>query len=435
MPGRGPAAAKARAAQSVRAAKALAAVLAAAALWAAAGLAPGVVLSAGATTARTASLGGAPDFFTDEGEVQRWCASLAEYPDLLVVESGRWDLAEGYGAFVGSPRSGPGAGLHFAGDRSGRWGVGALYFHARESDSDPGSLHGGDLASAWTGIYARRCGPLQAGLRLRHVRDRLAASLDRADDTAVAWLRTRQDVGLGGRMDLGAGAFVDLAGEVRRMSDAMEGGLELPSRPDAGQRPAWRNFAVRSRVFVRTSPRTALVPVVEYLNEDFTQIGPWPGADQVFSTDRRAHLVRGGLGWNFFPDLDKFLLLSGEYLRSGTALRTWNREVTLDRDLDLEIWAMRAAGESRLGPWLVLRAGAGLERRTDSEAEWSRTRYAVPLAVGLGLCAGRFALDLALCDREPGGLTRRFAGTESLQAGTSANSTWFIATLRCGFGS
>ena len=74
---------------------------------------------------------------------------------------------------------------------------------------------------------------------------------------------------------------------------------------------------------------------------------------------------------------------------------------------DYTVFLMRLAFETRLAHWITVRASTGYEHMDNrGDLPNPATGEHIPLGLGVGLHVGTLALDLALTDREPQGLSR-----------------------------
>ncbi len=289
-----------------------------------------------ATISRINSLGGNGDFFEDDGNIQRWYGSLVDYPDQVVLESGNFNIPDGYWEFPWRKRSGPTIGAHFALGSDSRWGTGALFL----SDHDNGhlTLHPSGLRNNISLFYALDLGPVAAALAYRHGTWEVGSSGDTDTHSADTF-------GAGLRMDLGTTAYLDLSGDLRSTSNH---GSDY-STSDISN--AESIYSLRGRAFIGLGPRTALVPVAEIFHEE--RLHPLLAPENPRQLDNQ--LVRFGIGVNHFPDTDHLLLLSLEYVdgrkktcsSTSQLMETWTA------------WDLRAGFESRFVSWLTTRGSLG----------------------------------------------------------------------------
>ncbi len=385
------------------------------------GLALLAAVPAAATTARIAALGGRPDFFTDDAETRRWCAALADYPDLVTIDSGRFDPGGGYHDQWGSLVSGPGVGLNADLGAAGRRGTVGLLLTARRQDADPGSLNNNDLAGYAGVIYARRFGSTTVALGYGRAGD---TTTQAGGSTGGVLKTTRTDLGGGLRMDLGPKVMLDLGGELRGISQSSSS--PVPGAP-VGNQDSWRSFGLRGRAFVQLGQRVALVPVAEYIHEKFHLLQDVEGSLDNAPLDRE--LVHLGLGLDFFPDPDNMLVCSGEWLTgSDNARYTLPADSPAGQLIDQAV-VFRLAFETRLNPWLTARAATGLETVTRDSPSGNLDADHVPLSLGLSLSVLRMTLDLAVSDRLPQTITRL-----AIVSPEDEDSTWVTVDFRYGFG-
>ena len=385
-----------------------------------------------ASSTRINSLGGSGGFFEDDNNVLRWCGSLGDYPDLALIETGHFDLTNGYDDDWGKSVSGPGGGVHARFDEAGRWGTGGLYFHGQADDSDPGSLHRGYLGGSVTALYSREVAGISGGLMFRHTADS-----EFRDNPPISipiknvYERSRDDIGLGARLDLSDNAYLDVAADIRHISDRAYGYDPVNLAWDTAVLDSWNNFGLRARAFIGLNDRLALAPLAEYISEDFTGTS-YAGAGLARETsDNKGRMIRFGAGLNLFVDADNFLLFSAEYIDGQVDHTIRNLEGAVDdfwRE-DYTVLLMRLAFETRLSHWITLRASSGYEH-VDNRGDLSSpsTGEHIPLGLGVGLHLASLGLDLALTDREPQGLSRYSATLP-----VAESSTWLSITLSYGF--
>ena len=367
-----------------------------------------------ATTARQAALGGG-EFIEDDRNVLRWYASLVDYPDEITVEAGHFTLPEGWHDVSGQRVSGPGLGFQHQLDATGRWGTAAVWWHGHGDDADPGSLGRDRLGSTWTGIWARRFGSVQGAVMARR------GSGDQTN-AGTAFDRTRTEVGLGLRWDIAPGAYLDLAGESRHHT-------EITTRDDGTVNDvldrSGNSRGLRARAFVRLGDATALVPLLEYVDEDRPTAHPDPANERAL----RGHLLKVGAGLNWYPDADHFLLVAADHTHGHADRLGGDPDASLDV-LDGKRWdavALTAGFETRFRYWLMFRGSFRYEAVSETSADgladddWARFGVNVGAAVQLGPAD----LDFAISDREP----RPFAGAWGTDLPIDP-STWLAVTCR-----
>ncbi len=391
-----------------------------------------VPLSGQASSTRLASLGGSGGFLEDDNNVLRWYGSLGDYPDLALIETGHFDLSNGYDDEWGRSLSGPGGGIHIQFDQARRWGTGGLYFHGRADDSDPGSLHRGYLGGSVSLLYAHQVAGISGTLMYRHTAD-TESQVDSQQPTPAesAYDRSRDDIGLGARFDLSERAYLDLAGDIRHLADRASGHDPVNLDWDTGDLGSWNNFGLRARAIIGLNDRLALVPLAEYIGEDFIGTS-YAGTVRPHETsDNAGRLFRLGAGLDFFIDADNFLLFSAEYLDGQVdhTIRDLDGAVNLFWQEDYSVLLMRLAFETRLAHWITVRASSGYEH-LDNRGDLPNpaTGEHIPLGLGVGLHVGTLIVDLALTDREPQGLSRYSAALPATES-----ATWLSITLSYGF--
>jgi hypothetical protein len=385
-----------------------------------------------ATSTRINSLGGSGGFFEDNHNVLRWSGSLGDYPDLAIIETGHFDLTHGYDDDWGKSVSGPGGGVHARFDKAGRWGTGGLYFHGSADDSDPGSLHRSYLGGSVTALYSREVAGVSGALIFRHTADTdFKSNLVKPVPIEIGYERSRDDIGLGARLDLSEKAYLDLAGDIRHISDRAYGSDPNNLNWDTGDLDSWNNFGLRTRAFIGLNDRLALAPLLEYISEDFTSTS-FAGTGLLRETSNNSgRLVRLGAGLNFFVNADNFLLFSTEYLDGKVDHTISDLDGAVDHfwQEDYSVLLMRLAFETRLAHWITVRASSGYEH-VDNRGTLPNppTGEHIPLGLGVGLHLGSLAMDLALTDREPQGLSRYSATLPGVES-----ATWLSITLSYGF--
>jgi hypothetical protein len=371
---------------------------------------------AAATDARVRSLGGLADAFEDDSNALRWPGSLIDYAGQAAL--GLSEVEDGGTSTFGSANLSLGA--------AGRWGVVSLGFADRLSEGEPGGF--------FAAGYAHRFGPLNAALTFRGTTYGTAANpAGEAQFTGDA--RYLHTWGFGARADLGEGVYVDGAAEtVRSELEYDDNALDLSLHELSSDSHAWR-----LRGFARVSEKVVVVPHVSYAHDVRPTVSDALGGP----ADLSGWNVLAGLGVNTLLDPDNLLVLSLDYL---SLRRDWSARYPEHTAFDTgwrDIWqfVVRVGFESRVQPWLTLRAGAVYRRLTDEwylsetltegltdyDYRWN-VRVAVPVAVGLGLHFGAFDGDLVVHD---GGLL----ATEELPAGLGEIDTGVVtaATLRYTF--
>lgn len=396
-----------------------------------------VALAAGgttyATTSRIQALGGNGAFYEDEGNVLRWTGSLIDYSGAVFIETGAFNLYTGYHDLAMRPSSGPSAGLHLGLGRDDGQGVVALYLQGRNRNTAFAADPRGYLAGSATAIYAREIGPAACAVEVRHGRTSLEDRFDdRADSPRLDQDLTETEAGLGFRLDLSEGAYLDLAGAVR-----WTGTEESRSVPDAvlvdyGSESGNR-YELRSRLFWSLAENLALVPVLEWMDTDTPRAAVpfW----SIPSVDH--YLIRVGCGVNYFPDTDRFLFASAEYRGGESSFSTaFAPGIDTVEDWDWDEVHVDAGAETRLLAWLTLRASCHWNYSSSSNSaqtggaaaeywEWDGVRLAGNL--GLGAHLGRWDLDLAMTNKVPD-TPKGFIGYgQGLD-----EQRWLIATLRFG---
>lgn len=372
--------------------------------------------SAGATTARLRALGGGAAYLEDPANVLSWYGSLGDYPDQALIETGTWKLNGGYPGEAESRISGGWAGAHLAVPGGVTL---AAFYHDRFDDGDPAQLIPSQLGHGMTLLACRAFGPAQVGLALRYGsfsdswRDSTTGGLIIPSYVPEAMGRDlrRLDLGLGVRLDLNEGAYLDFAGERRgvRIEESRIAALEDDYE---GMRESNGTFAGRIRAFFRSSENSALAPHVELQRVDQPLPLVWYG----LMPEVDVWQLRAGTGWSWFPDPDRMILLYYEYLYGEGDMTTRSLSPSFaEARYDLKWNAGRAgiALETRFLPWLSLRTAYRWEYRSRSETVYSPIgtwsgRNPVEtdgiehfLSLGAGLHLGRTDVDLTVGEGYP----------------------------------
>jgi len=378
-----------------------------------------------ATTSRIRNLGGEGDYFEDDANVLRWFGSLADYPDLAVLELGEMQLGDASDVAGDRIRNRGGA-MHLQLTDPVNVGTFAMYFQTDLPEPEPGG--------SFSALYSHTLLGLQLGAYFRGTSYGTAAN-NPTTEGLQGDARYFHNYGLGLRADLSDRLYVDLAGELIHTQleyhDAARGIADDDSRLDSG--------AARARAFWAVTDDVALVPVFDYLSElratyldildDTTGLDAWQ--------------ISTGLGANALLDPDNLLIVSVEYRKRHedyAARHPW----LSDYDFRWrEFWTIRARVgiESRLLPWLTLRASTAYRRLTDEQYTWqdledgSRifeygwdVNVTVPISLGVGMHFGAFDADLVFNDEAPFSFGYLLTGADD---GNTANFT--SITLSYGF--
>ncbi len=219
-----------------------------------------------ATTSRVNSLGGNGDYFEDDSNAMRWFGSLTDFPDQVVLESGNFNIPDGYWRDSYHKASGPGFGVHFALGQESRWGTAALFYHDHGDDRSF-SLSSSELRNNLAFLYAFDFGPLTAAAFYRHG--------SRTEEIAEKDLDfSANNVGIGTRINLSGSAYLDLAWE-SQFSNHQESAIT-----DAEGSDSESNFTFRGRGFI------ALGQVPKGTHKDTAN-----GAELVFIKTRVEELI------------------------------------------------------------------------------------------------------------------------------------------------
>jgi len=369
---------------------------------------------AGATSSRIQAMGGRGGYFEDDFNVLRWYGSLPEYGNQAVLELGRTNFAANDSLGI-DHINGQAGGAHISFDSAGKWGTAAVYFR----DESAGGLTPG---GAFTGLYAIGRGPVAVGLYYRGTSfERTAAPSDPVGMSTSEYLNTW---GLGIRIDIAAGVYCDVAGEIMNADfQATETGDSAPLVENDGS----DSWGARTRFFIRLSEKVACVPLFDYAKEVRSTFSPL----LLDAADVDARLTRVGLGFNFLPDGDNLLVFDGEYRNGRRHLAGAGSAAARYADSCRKFTSLhaRVGVESRLLAWLTLRAGVEY-RRTDADQRLQpappggddqishEVHVDVPLNLGLGLHFGNFDADLVLNDRAPFSFGYLLTGTEQKETTT-----------------
>ncbi|MEZ4388100.1 MAG: hypothetical protein R3D98_11090 [Candidatus Krumholzibacteriia bacterium] len=371
-----------------------------------------------ASADRVRALGGVPDLVEDDSGVLRWYGAVVDYPDLGVLHLGDWAHRRN-GAARGD-LAGRGGGVHVQLDPDGRWGTAALHFGEDLPAPDPG----GWIQAVW----GRRFGSLSLALAFR------ATSWSDASSTPTAALdggsRFLHLLGLGARWDLTDRTYVDLAADAQESEvDFYRRGGSVPlAEEDLG---GWDSFGVRGRVFHELSDNLVWVGRLAWFRD--TRPITDPVIDDLVDFD--ADHFRGGFACHLLPDPDNLVIISGDYRRLEDTRRArhpfdaaWERGWRLWWRIDA-----RVAVESRVLPWLTLRAAASYRRHVDEQQykyEWAtdyteiayryQVRVDTPVTVGAGLHLGQFDCDVVVNATAPFEVGE---GTDGFLDGESTNLT------------
>jgi hypothetical protein len=287
-------------------------------------------------------------------------------------------------------------------------------------------------------MWSRAYGPWQLGLAYNFLKlNRLYARDGSAEEEAIAAEALDQSLGLGVRRGLASRLYLDVAGETTfhaRQYEQDLAGLRFK------QDDSWQTFAVRARAFYGAVDWLALVPMMEHVKDVLLTYSP-ALADVA---DLDARITRVGLGLNIFPDSDNLLLASWEYRWQEHEVRgagTWGAAYQAQRERT-DGYVLRLGLESRVMPWLSLRAAARqevLERTTRLQlVESLKDSVADPaslpsdpeldLTLGLAFHFGAFAADCLFSDKAPFSLASFLTGADG-----STDSTFTSLTLTYAF--
>ena len=358
------------------------------------------------TAARLLALGGDGSYLEDNRGVLRWYGSTVDHAGQAQVESGVFN-EEGYPRLQGHRLTGPAfGGLVALGGDTPRTAVG-MWLASRGAATDPGSMALDNLETTGTIMAGHVVGRVALGLAWRHG--------TAGDIWPDAWARvtdlTRNDLGLGARVDLGPEAYLDVAGEWRRVSAATVAGTDAP----VTGRTADGSYSVRMRLFMAVADDLVLTPMVDYIRDE----RDWAHDEVPAGLDGTAWRMGCGLTW--LPDPDRLVVFSAEHrgaesfgsLSTGTGILAGHDDTTA--------WILRLATEVRTGAFWTVRAAVGVEGTSIQARPENITDTVVPLSAGLALHAGPWDLDLGLSSHTPADVMGfRLDGD---------GATWMAATL------
>lgn len=358
-----------------------------------------------ATVSRLNALGGSGYFLEDESGITRWYGSLADYPDHLVIESGAFNLSDGYWMYSNRKADGPTLGLTRHLDADGRWGTAALFWRDMNSAYNL-FLEDDHQRENFHLLYGHRLGPADVTLSWQH-------GAWKTDDGVEVDDHSAHTFGFGARLDLSDRAYLDLAGDWRTTSRSDE------SPGDDFTPPGEGIHNLRARAFLGVAERTMLVPALEWVKEE--SLHPLSAEEFPSALDHR--LTRSGLGVIHLPDTDH-LLMAGLEFEDGERVypglkTTW------------QAWLLRAGFENRLSAWLTVRGGLAYVHHDQESTSppyvdpWEWLNLDDPmLRVNLGLAVhlGPVDIDLAFGERYP---RRGYLGN-----GFEPQKHWLNASLR-----
>lgn len=344
-----------------------------------------------ATPARQAALG-AVDGIEDDASFFRWPGAARDHAGRVWVDSGAVDPREGWTDDDALPRAGPALALAWDGGRGWTTGFAA---HVRAADSDHVGLHRDGPGASFTWLLARAVGSVDVGATWRSAWGGWSSDADARDE----FEHRRDDLGLGARLDLSRRAYLDLAGDVRRQVNRLQGPGDPPAW-DAGESVSARSWSARARLFVELRPSAVLTLVAERLREDFT--GPVAGEtwerDAALAQDNRLTRLEATLCR--LPDPDRLLAATLSWTRAATARRPLAGTPATVGDDDVRALGLRLSVEQRLNWWLSLRATVGATDLAHGRAPDGGTgrpsERPLDAAAGLGLHLGAWGADLAV---------------------------------------
>lgn len=347
-----------------------------------------------ASSSRVRALGNVPDLIEDPSGALRWYGAVVDYPDLGTLHLGDWAHRRN-GAARGDLASRSG-GVHVQLDEGGRWGTVAMHFGEDLPAPDPGGW--------FQAMWGRRMGDVSLALAFR------ATSWSDAASSPAAPLegdsRFIHLLGLGARWDVSDATYLDLA------VDAMESEVDYYRRN--GEHPVveedlgeWDSVGVRGRVFHQLTDQLVWVGRLSW----FRDLRPITDDVMTDLVNLDARYFRGGFGFHLMADPDNLVIISGDYRSVDDHRQARHPFQATWKDGDNQWWRIdaRVGVESRVLPWLTLRASASYRRHVDEqqyEYRWAddfaetaysyRVRVDTPVTVGLGLHLGSFDCDVVV---------------------------------------
>lgn len=373
---------------------------------------------AAASPARQAALGSL-DGIEDEASLFRWPGSAPDHAGRLSLDFGVIDPREGWSAGGGQPRTGPGLSIAWRAARD--WTCG-FAVHARAADADHASLHRDGPGASYSWLLARAAGPVHLGATWRSAWGGWSSDPDPRDE----FEHRRDDFGLGARLDLSPGAYLDLAADARRQANRMQGPGD-PAAWDAGERVSTRSWSARARAFVQLREGSVLTLAAERLREDFdgSVAGDDWDAGAALAQDNRLWRAAATLGR--LPDPDTMYAATIAFAQAGARRAAIAGTSALAPSEEGRVATITVAAERRARWWLSLRgslSAAWLEReRGDAPAARERPLDA---AAGVGLHLGSWGADLAV-GNSPSPSTRR------LLEDAGQRRAWLRATIHHDF--
>ena len=366
--------------------------------------------SAWATISRINSLGGNGDFIEDDANVRRWFGSLSDYPDQAVMESGNFNIDDGYWQTSSQKVSGPGIGIHYGLGQNNKWGTIALSFHDHNDDGKF-SMTPERLRNNFEAIYAYDFGLLTAAAFLGHGNRNY-------EQVGVEIDYSANNVGLGARINMSDSAYLDIAWESQYTN------LQNSSFTDGEGSDSESNDNLRARAFIALGKNSALVPMAEVIHEDRLQ----PFIVPVHLENRLSHI---GCGFNYFPDTDHLFLISTEYIDGQR--KNYISESYAERNWS--VWSIKAGFESRILSWLTTRGSLSghFDHQYHQVLNTGSETFNIPapedpsLRINLGLSVhlGAADLDINFGEQYP---ERVYLGTQP-----DPRKPWLSATARLFF--
>ncbi|MBD3222031.1 hypothetical protein GF314_12400 [bacterium] len=374
---------------------------------------------AAASSARVRTLGGVHDLLEDDTGVVRWPGALIDYTDLATLALGDW--AHDLDGAARDHVAGRGGTVHVALDRR-LLGLDAA-----------GLQYGEDLAAPDPGgwiqmMIARGAGPVDLGLAFRATSHSEASG--RHDEPLTGDSRFLHALVLGARWDVGDRTYVDLALEgMDSEVDHYRRDQETPV-VEENLRTA-RSWGARARGFHQLTDRLVWVGRLGWYRDRR------PVTDDVFDdlVDYEGDHFRGGFGFHVMPDPDNLIVVTGDYRRLEDERQARHPFQARWETGWREWWRIdaRVGIESRVSPWLTVRASATYRRHVDDgrhEYRWSedfveraydyQVRVDTPITVGVGLHLGQFDCDIVANATAPFEVGQTTAGIDD---GAATNLT------------
>ena len=363
-----------------------------------------LTVPAHAGSTRLAALGGSGDYLRDDRSALRWYASAPDYPDLAVMELGRLDLDSGEEPWQDRV-DGLAAGFHV--QPGERWGTFIGYFHSLAEQSAASQVDavypGGSVNLGW----GKRWGRYGAGLGFRGTS--YADVQQTTGEPLTGREEYRHDYGLGLSADLGRGVGLEFAGELRQVISY----IVDPDRDlNVTDSSSLDSYGLRLRALIPAGERSEIVPLLDISR----------ALHGVYSQEMNDHadldgwLLRAGGGLRTAPRPDAVFVVSAEYRNGRYDLNGTGANDAVWSVTRYDWWSiqLRMGLETRVLPWLTVRASLQYHRVDESEAKIgvpgqnpfeyeaaARVQVKAPLGLGVAVHAGDLRIDLSYNDHAP----------------------------------